>query len=196
MAIRKIARRIELDMGHRVARHESKCSNLHGHRYVIECTILSSDLVSEGSEKGMVLDFGNLKNSMQKAVHDVFDHSLTLEASDPLLITLLGDHGILSEETLTILHLAGYLIFPAELTPAGVKKLVLTAETPTAENLAELWIKMILKQVFNNPSICQEAKNNITSAKIRVYETPNCWADHHVDYVQVDDIRNAKLKSH
>ena len=31
-----ITKQIEIDMGHRVPNHKSKCRNLHGHRYKIE----------------------------------------------------------------------------------------------------------------------------------------------------------------
>ena len=55
-----IRRRIEIDAGHRVPHHASKCCNLHGHRYVIEA-LCNGPLAEAGEQTGMVLDFGFLK---------------------------------------------------------------------------------------------------------------------------------------
>lgn len=43
--------------------------------------------------------------------------------------------------------------------------LVLTWSAPTAENLAELWGETLAERL------------DVTLVRLRVYETPNCWAD-------------------
>lgn len=83
-----ITKEIEFDAGHRVLTHEGKCSNLHGHRYKVKVTCTSYDLVRDGEQSAMVMDFGFLKHLMMEKIHNVFDHSLILYLEDPLLFTL------------------------------------------------------------------------------------------------------------
>lgn len=77
---------IELDAGHRVPLHESKCKNPHGHRYRIEAVVLSEDLFEETSQQGMVLDFGLVKRLLTEKVHDVLDHGFIIFRNDRELI--------------------------------------------------------------------------------------------------------------
>tara|TARA_Y100000034_G_scaffold131519_1_gene192425 strand:- start:1028 stop:1465 length:438 start_codon:yes stop_codon:yes gene_type:complete len=78
-----ITKKIEIDMGHRVPNHKSKCRNLHGHRYVIEVAVDGEIMVEKGiSNEGMVIDFGDLKKIILENIDEVFDHSLTLHNED------------------------------------------------------------------------------------------------------------------
>lgn len=73
----RITRRFGLDAGHRLAEHDFKCQNLHGHRYKFEITI-------EGypdPDLGYLIDFSNVKGP----VMDAFDHTTILNEDDPLL---------------------------------------------------------------------------------------------------------------
>ncbi|MFW8587824.1 6-carboxytetrahydropterin synthase [Rhizobium beringeri] len=51
-----ITREIGIDAAHRIPHHESKCHNLHGHRYKIAATCVGP-LCGDGEQTGMVLDF-------------------------------------------------------------------------------------------------------------------------------------------
>lgn len=55
-------RRLEWDMGHRVAEHAGQCFNLHGHRYAAEITVELplGQLETTGPATGMVVDFGDV----------------------------------------------------------------------------------------------------------------------------------------
>ena len=90
----EISKQIELDCGHRVPLHESKCKNLHGHRYVVEMTIWGP-LVEAGAESGMVKDFGFMKKMLMDVVHDIYDHCLIMQFSDPLVKLLVNDLNLL-----------------------------------------------------------------------------------------------------
>ena len=57
---RTCTRKLEFDAAHRVMEHESKCRHLHGHRYVAEVTVATSEL----DGLGRVLDFGLLKTEL------------------------------------------------------------------------------------------------------------------------------------
>ena len=84
-----IEKHIEFDMGHRVPTHTSKCSNLHGHRYRVLAGCSAEQLVQEGGETGMVMDFGRIKHILTVYIHDLFDHRTCLWRGDALLPTLI-----------------------------------------------------------------------------------------------------------
>ena len=66
------------DSAHFLAGYNGKCANIHGHRWTLEVVVESSELISSGEKRGMIIDFGDLK----KAVHelaDSFDHALIYE---------------------------------------------------------------------------------------------------------------------
>ncbi len=83
----RISKQIEWDMGHRVTNHFSKCKNLHGHRYKAEIW-MTGDLISidGNSNEGMVIDFGLIKETAIKYIHDVLDHGFMVWEKDKLLV--------------------------------------------------------------------------------------------------------------
>ena len=68
------------DSAHFLSGYDGKCSNLHGHRWVISAEIMSGQLVSEGQLRGMVTDFGDIKRDL-KSLADEFDHAFIYEKS-------------------------------------------------------------------------------------------------------------------
>lgn len=84
----RIRKHIEIDAGHRVPYHESKCKNLHGHRYRITVEVGARRLVDPStgaSGAGMVMDFGVLKRVLMRIVHDPYDHRMVLWEKDPIV---------------------------------------------------------------------------------------------------------------
>ena len=53
----------------------------------------------------------------------------------------------------------------------GCGKLYVLNSTPTAENLARHWFERLA------PRVVARSEGNATLVNIRVFETPNCWAD-------------------
>ena len=139
----EITREIGIDAGHRVPDHGSKCRNLHGHRYTIQATCVG-DLIDDGEQTGMVLDFGFLKDEMMNIIDKECDHATILYQYDPLLKDHMDAFG----------------------------KLVLVDFIPTAENLAKYWYNSLDAQVRIRSNF------KATLMKVRVYETPNCWAEY------------------
>lgn len=92
----EITKRMEFDAAHRIPYHDSKCRNLHGHRYAVEVTV--EGLVEDdkaGSVAGMILDFGTLAAAMAVII-DQWDHTLLLWKKDPAvdaLLTVAGKYG-------------------------------------------------------------------------------------------------------
>ena len=66
------------DSAHFLSGYEGKCSNIHGHRWKLEITVQSETLEQTGQIRGMVVDFGQLKDDIKKLA-DEFDHSLIIE---------------------------------------------------------------------------------------------------------------------
>lgn len=104
----RVTRWVDLDAGHRVARHESKCRHLHGHRYRITVEVEGPVKEDDSPEHGMVIDFGRVKQALM-TVHDLWDHRFLIGKDDPLLDSLVD--------------LPGVVVLPIQ---------------PTAENLAHL----------------------------------------------------------
>jgi 6-pyruvoyltetrahydropterin/6-carboxytetrahydropterin synthase len=71
-------RRLEFDAAHRVMLHESKCKNLHGHRYAVEATFAADGLDS----LGRVVDFGVIKTRLGAWLDEHFDHNTILHEAD------------------------------------------------------------------------------------------------------------------
>ena len=72
-----ITKWIEFDAGHRVATHDGKCRNLHGHRYRVGVTVQGPI-----PQDGMVVDFGILGAVLREHVHDRFDHVFIYDQND------------------------------------------------------------------------------------------------------------------
>lgn len=73
-----ITRRLEIDAGHRVAMHESRCKNLHGHRWCIEVEATAPELDSIGR----IIDFGVLKERLGGWLDGMWDHGFILWEED------------------------------------------------------------------------------------------------------------------
>jgi len=76
-----ISRRIEFDAGHRLLGHESKCRNVHGHRYVAEVSATAAKL----DAVGRVIDFSVLKSIVGNWVDDHWDHGFIAQEGDPII---------------------------------------------------------------------------------------------------------------
>ena len=146
-------RQIQIDAAHRVPRHDSKCKNVHGHRYVIEAGVSAQKLADQGSQSGMVADFGILKSLMTEVIHDRCDHALILWDQDPLL-------GVVEATA-----------WNGESEKVGLAKVTALPCVPTAECLAEYWYYELEAALHK-----AGRGNDIEMAYIKVWETPNCYA--------------------
>lgn len=160
----RITREIGIDMGHRIPAHTSKCRNLHGHRYRIIATC-EGGLFTEGSSEGMVVDFGFLKSIMMDHIDRLFDHGTSMWRSDP---TLLHELGPLADG---LREKAGQYGYVAHAEGWKWGKLVITADVPTAENLAKLWAHILRPHVERHLEGTDGRLYSVT-----VWETPNCSA--------------------
>ena len=119
-----VSKFVEIDMGHRVPNHKSKCRHLHGHRYKIELGVDDKIIKTNGaSNEGMVIDYGDLKQTLQWIIVDKFDHQFIMYFDDQLL---------------------GYYLDYAHQIALGI---VVVNFIPTAENLAKHWYELLKKNL-------------------------------------------------
>ncbi len=97
---------LEFDAGHRLMKHESKCFNIHGHRYKVEITARATEL----DRVGRVVDFGIIKAKVGTWIDQNIDHTIILNQDD-----------IEAIKACSLINRKSVYIIPAE---------------PTAENLA------------------------------------------------------------
>ena len=80
----KVSKEIHFCYGHRLLNYNGKCAHPHGHngKIVIELETAKLDA------RGMVFDFGDVKEIVQKWVDEKLDHKMILRSDDPLIQTL------------------------------------------------------------------------------------------------------------
>lgn len=79
-----VTREIAFCYGHRLLNYEGKCRHLHGHngRALITLEALGLD------DRGMLVDFVDIKREVQAWVDDNLDHNMLLCKDDPILPVL------------------------------------------------------------------------------------------------------------
>lgn len=99
-------RRLQFCAGHRVYKHESKCSHLHGHNYVVFIHARADEL----DDLGRVIDFSILKERVGHWIDTNWDHGFLLCREDEL-----------GQSALKLM---------------GVNQRIYLMENPTVENMA------------------------------------------------------------
>lgn len=75
----RITKVFSFEMAHALDFHQGKCKNIHGHSYYLEVTLLGEPNNANESDKGMVLDFAELKNIVNQQIISQLDHALLLQ---------------------------------------------------------------------------------------------------------------------
>ncbi len=115
-----ITKYIEIDMGHRVPNHKSKCRNLHGHRYKIEAGVDDVIITTSGaSDEGMVIDFADIKQILMEEIDSKYDHGFCIYNKDK------------------------FLEYFERFKDKYEQKIIIVDFIPTAENLAKHWFELI-----------------------------------------------------
>jgi 6-pyruvoyltetrahydropterin/6-carboxytetrahydropterin synthase len=102
----RVTREFDFCYGHRLLKYQGKCRHLHGHNGRAVITLEAPAL----DDRGMLVDFSDIKATVQRWVDENLDHNMILCADDPLL---------------PVLRERGERVF-------------VMAENPTAENIARL----------------------------------------------------------
>ena len=104
------------DSAHFLAGYDGKCGNLHGHRWRVLLTVQSETLREDRQQKGMCVDFAELKKDLRTEL-DALDHVLIIE------------QGSLRESTMKALQ-------------EGKFQVVEMPFRPTAENFARYFYEL------------------------------------------------------
>lgn len=128
----------EFDSAHFLKDYVGRCANIHGHRWVITIEVGSEDVLIEGPDRGMVVDFGKLKDDLKEETSKL-DHTLILEK------------GSLKDSTKEAMIEEGFSMVEVDFRP-------------TAENFAKYFYdkmslkgyKVIRARVYETPDNCAE----------------------------------------
>ncbi len=112
----RVSREIDFCYGHRLLNYQGKCRHLHGHNGKLVVTLEAPSL----NDRGMVLDFGDIKNVLARWIDKNLDHRMILSCDDPA-VPVLKELG---------------------------EPLFLMDSNPTAENIAKLIFDFASQQGF------------------------------------------------
>ncbi|MBI3616468.1 MAG: 6-carboxytetrahydropterin synthase QueD [Candidatus Omnitrophica bacterium] len=77
----KVTKEIHFCYGHRLLNYEGKCRFLHGHNAKVQIDLSSEAL----DHRGMVIDFNDVKQTVQGWIDSALDHKMLLNKADPLI---------------------------------------------------------------------------------------------------------------
>ncbi len=80
----RVTREIEFCYGHRLLDYAGKCRHLHGHNGIAVVTLEGPSL----DERGMVVDFTDVKRIVGKWIDETLDHTMILHEADPMVPVL------------------------------------------------------------------------------------------------------------
>lgn len=123
------------DSAHFLKDYCGKCHNLHGHRWRVTAEAAGEQLDTEPQTRGMLFDFGDMKDALKELCDDL-DHCLIYE------------EGSLREKTLEALREEEF-------------RLVEVPFRPTAENFARYFFEKMRKKGFSMSRVeVYETPNN------------------------------------
>lgn len=92
MATLRLTKEFSFEAAHFLEGYPGRCSQIHGHSYRLFVTVRGTPSDDElDPYRGMVIDFGVLKQLVHEAIISEFDHALLIEdneAAEPLRATL------------------------------------------------------------------------------------------------------------
>jgi 6-pyruvoyltetrahydropterin/6-carboxytetrahydropterin synthase len=80
----RVSREIDFCYGHRLLDYRGKCQHLHGHNGRVVITLETSGL----DDRGMVLDFSDIKRVISAWIDENLDHRMILRRDDPAVPAL------------------------------------------------------------------------------------------------------------
>ena len=80
----RVSREIDFCYGHRLLNYDGKCKYLHGHNGTAILAIETDQL----DERGMVVDFSDIKRVVSTWIDDNLDHRMILHRDDPAVAIL------------------------------------------------------------------------------------------------------------
>lgn len=75
MLLTRVSRTFKFDAAHKLPHYDGKCKNMHGHTWKLRVTLVGTRRTN-GPQKGMILDFSDLKDIVNKFILNQLDHSV------------------------------------------------------------------------------------------------------------------------
>jgi len=77
----RVTKEFSFEMAHALWNYDGPCRNVHGHSYRLFVTLIGEPIKDPDHTKlGMVVDFGDLKNIVNREIVDKFDHNVVVSA--------------------------------------------------------------------------------------------------------------------
>jgi 6-pyruvoyltetrahydropterin/6-carboxytetrahydropterin synthase len=78
----RVTKEFSFEMAHALWNYDGPCKNVHGHSYKLYVTLIGAPINDSGNTKyGMVIDFGDLKNIVNREVVKKFDHTVVVSSA-------------------------------------------------------------------------------------------------------------------
>ena len=75
----RTTKEFDFEAAHALDGYNGKCQDIHGHNYHLTLTFLGEPIRDKSlSNNGMVVDFGDIKDFLNKTIKPLFDHRLIL----------------------------------------------------------------------------------------------------------------------
>jgi 6-pyruvoyltetrahydropterin/6-carboxytetrahydropterin synthase len=125
MAKIRVAKIFEFEMAHALWNYQGQCHNIHGHSYKLIVTVIGTPVNKlQDPQDGILIDFNDLENIVQKKVIHIFDHTLALSSET-------------AENLITVLT-------------SSFDRVVLLPFQPTCENLVSYFAEKLLPDLNSN----------------------------------------------
>jgi len=83
MALIRLTKEFNFEMAHYLTGYDGACSNIHGHSYKLFVTVIGEPIAEANHPKlGMVMDFGQLKEMVNRRIVSKLDHALLIHNTE------------------------------------------------------------------------------------------------------------------
>jgi 6-pyruvoyltetrahydropterin/6-carboxytetrahydropterin synthase len=143
-----VTKEFKFDCAHMLEGHEGLCKNVHGHTYklFVEVQHFGPMTIEEGPSEGMVVDFKDLKNVVERRIVSKMDHAFIANEN-----TAVNSN---EAKIVSVLESLGMKIYKMH-------------DRPTAENMSKHIYAAIEKEIKGTPIVLKS---------VVVYETPTSFA--------------------
>ncbi|ELS04043.1 queuosine biosynthesis protein QueD [Xenococcus sp. PCC 7305] len=69
-----IYKEFRFEAAHRLPTYNGKCNRLHGHSWVGRIHVKGNELIDQGSQQGMLIDYGEISDYIQPLLDNFLDH--------------------------------------------------------------------------------------------------------------------------
>jgi 6-pyruvoyltetrahydropterin/6-carboxytetrahydropterin synthase len=129
MAVIRVTKEFSFEMAHALEGYDGACRQIHGHSYRLWVTVKGVPRCDDSPKRGMVVDFGELKQIVNEQIVDRYDHALVVRRT--------------ADNKQVIKELAGRY--------AGV---MVVDWQPTSENLVTEFVEVIRSRLSAGVELC------------------------------------------